>query len=139
MYFDVCSLQRPLDNKALIRIALEAERGPVIIPAPILSEIDYLLRVRLGIGAEIDFMDDIINGSFTVESFGHPDVVRCRALVAKYREIDLGFANAAVIATAERLQMDRILTVDERDFRVVRSKSGKPFVLLPADSEQAHA
>jgi predicted nucleic acid-binding protein len=37
-----------------------------------------------------------------------------------------------VIATAERLGVDRILTVDERDFRAVRSKGGKPFVILPA-------
>jgi predicted nucleic acid-binding protein len=38
------------------------------------------------------------------------------------------------MATAERLGIRRILTVDERHFRVVRSADGKPFQLLPADA-----
>jgi len=40
-----------------------------------------------------------------------------------------------VIATAERLNIDRILTVDVRDFSAVRSRKGRPFVLLPADAK----
>jgi predicted nucleic acid-binding protein len=43
-------------------------------------------------------------------------------------------ADASVIATAERLGTRRILTVDERHFRVVRASDGKPFILLPADA-----
>jgi hypothetical protein len=39
-----------------------------------------------------------------------------------------------VIATSERLGVNRILTVDERDFRAVRGADGKPFRLLPADA-----
>jgi len=38
------------------------------------------------------------------------------------------------MATAERLNVLRILTVDERDFRAVVSRDGRPFRLLPADS-----
>ena len=78
-------------------------------------------------------MQDIILGSFNLEQFTHPDIARCRALVGKYRDLDLGLADASVIAIAERLRVDRILTVNERDFRAIRSESGKPFVLLPAD------
>jgi predicted nucleic acid-binding protein len=40
--------------------------------------------------------------------------------------------DAAVIATAERLSIDTVLTLDERDFRAVRSRIG-PLRLLPAD------
>jgi len=40
-----------------------------------------------------------------------------------------------VIATAERLGIRTILTVDERDFRAVRTSRGEPFVLLPADAK----
>lgn len=47
--------------------------------------------------------------------------------------VDAGLADAAVIATAEGLRTDRILTVDERDFRATLGTTGKPFVLLPAD------
>ena len=49
------------------------------------------------------------------------------------RDLDLGLADASVIATAERLEVYRILTVDERDFRAVRTVRGDSLVLLPAD------
>jgi hypothetical protein len=34
---------------------------------------------------------------------------------------------------ADRLATDRILTVDQRDFRLLRTFRGKPFHLLPTD------
>lgn len=55
-------------------------------------------------------------------------------LIERYRDLDLGLADTAVMATAERRGTLRILTVDERDFRAVLSRNGKPFVLLPADA-----
>jgi hypothetical protein len=58
---------------------------------------------------------------------------RCAALLTKYSDLDLGLCDAAVVTVAERLGTDRILTVDERDFRAIRSARGKPFRLLPAD------
>jgi predicted nucleic acid-binding protein len=61
------------------------------------------------------------------------DVGRSRELVVMYRDLDLGLVDSAVIATAERLGIRRVLTVDERDFRAVRPK-GKPLTLLPSDS-----
>lgn len=115
--------------------ALDRERGAIVIPSAILGELDYLLREHLGIGAEIDLLESLINGAFTLENLTVEDVVRCRELLSTYHNLDLGLADAAVIATAERLAIDRIFTVDERDFRAVRSKRGRPFVLLPADGK----
>ncbi len=111
---------------------LESERGTVIVPVAILAELDYLLREFLGIEAELDFMDSLIRGAFSLEAMTAKDVLRCRELIATYRDLDLGLADASVIATAERLGINRILTVDERDFRAVRPKKGV-FTLLPSD------
>jgi len=44
----------------------------IVIPSAILSEIDYLLQSRLGLKAELDFVDDIVAGVFTVEPFTDP-------------------------------------------------------------------
>lgn len=118
----------------IIRAALEAEPGLVVIPMPILSEIDYLLRTKLGIQAELDFIDDVRAGAFTLEPCLAEDLARCAVLVDTYRDLDLGLADASVIACAERLKVFQILTVDERHFRVVRTVRGKALVLLPADS-----
>ena len=117
-----------------IRAALRAEQDPVIIPMPVLSEIDYLLRKKLGIRAELDFVDDIRAGAFTLEPCLPDDLTRCASQIETYRDLDLGLAGACVVATAERIGTLRILTVDERHFRLIRTASGKPLTLLPADA-----
>jgi predicted nucleic acid-binding protein len=119
-------------HKAVKKV-IEQERGVILVPTAILAEVDYLLREFLGVEAELDFLDGIISGSFSLEALTSNDLDRCQELIATYRDLDLGLADLAVIATAERLGISRILTVDERDFRAVRPKKGA-FTLLPADS-----
>jgi len=114
---------------ARIRAVVERERDHILIPSPILGEIDYLLRARIGVQALSRFLTDIRVGAFEVEAITQGDLERCAVLVAKYSNLDLGLCDASVIAVAERLRVDRILTVDERDFRVVRSSL--TFQLLP--------
>lgn len=53
--------------------------------------------------------------------------------MALYRDLNPGLADTAVFATAERLNIKKVLTVDERDFRAMRSKLGF-LILLPADA-----
>jgi predicted nucleic acid-binding protein len=122
-------------HSAAVGRAFECERGLVVVPAVILGELDYLLREHLGVSAELDFIESVKSGAFLLENLTTEDVTRCHELITTYRDLDLGLADASVIATAERLNIDRILTVDERDFRVVRSKGGGAFVLLPADGK----
>ncbi len=117
-----------------MRTALAQEPGAILIPTAILSEIDYLIVAKLGIQAELALLDDILDGAFTLEPFTSADLRRSRELIDQYATLNIGLADAAVIATAERLGIRRILTVDERHFRVVRGSDGKPFTLLPADA-----
>jgi uncharacterized protein len=122
-------------HRRALRAAISSEPGAILLPAAILSEIDYLITAKLGVQAELDFFDDILEGAFTLEPFTLVDLRRSRELIAQYSTLNLGLADAAVIATAERLGTRRILTVDERHFRVVRASDGKPFTLLPADAQ----
>jgi uncharacterized protein len=126
--------RRDRHHRAL-RAAISSEPGAVLLPVAILSEIDYLITAKLGVQAELDLLDDILGGAFTLEPFTLADLRRSRELIAQYNTLNLGLADAAVIATAERLGTRRILTVDERHFRVVRASDGKPFTLLPADAQ----
>jgi uncharacterized protein len=104
-----------------------------LISPAILTEVDYLIDVKVGVKAERDLLDDILGGAFTLEPFTLVDLHRSRELIDQYRTLDLGLADAAVIATADRAGTRR-LAVDERHFRVVRPADGKPFTLLPADA-----
>jgi predicted nucleic acid-binding protein len=117
-----------------LRDTIERERGAILIPSAILVEIHYMLRTKLGIDAELDLLGDIQAGAFTLESFTASDLTRSRHLIQQYRGLNLGLADAAVIAAADRLHISRILTVDERDFRAVRASDGSSFTLLPADA-----
>jgi len=117
----------------LLRKAVETARDRIVLPAPTLGEIDYLLRMRLGNPALLQFLADVQEGAFAIESLTMADVRHCASLIEKYRDLDLGLADASVVTLAERIGTDRILTVDQRDFRVVRSARGRPFRLLPAD------
>ena len=112
--------------------ALDTVRGSIFVPTAVLGEIDYLLREWLGVDAELAFLASLKNGAFQLEEFTEADLVRCEQLLATYRDLNIGLVDAAVVATAERLGIQTVLTLDERDFRAIRPKGG-PFRLLPAD------
>ena len=65
-----------------------------VLPWAILPEVDYLVASELG--------------------------SRAHAIGRKYRALNLGFVDAVVIATAERLRADAIATLDLRHFGAVK-------------------
>jgi predicted nucleic acid-binding protein len=121
-------------NHADVAQVVKKENGAIVIPMAILAEIDYLLRIRLGSRAVDRFLEGIAVGGFSLEPFTSQDLSRCQVLLKTYADLDLGLADASVIAAADRKGVRRILTVDLRDFRAVRALDGKPFTLLPADA-----
>ncbi|HTS50394.1 MAG TPA: PIN domain-containing protein [Bryobacteraceae bacterium] len=121
-------------HHAAVTHVIDNERETIIVPMALLAEIDYLLRVRLGSRAVSRFLEGIQVGGYTLEPFTAADVVRCKTLLETYADLDLGLADTSVIAAAERLNLSRILTVDERHFRAIRGAGGKAFTLLPADA-----
>jgi uncharacterized protein len=96
---------------------LESERGPLLVPAAILAEVGYLLEHRLGQPVLDLFLEDVEVGAYTLD-YGDTDIARIRQLTARYADLPLGLADAAVVACAER-SGGRVLTLDRRDFDVV--------------------
>ena len=113
------------------RRLLESERGPLIVPAPVLTEVCYLAATRLGAQAEAAFLDSVASGELHLEPTTTSDVARMADLVRTYADFPLGAADASVIAVAERLKATRIATIDHRHFRAVRPQHCPAFVLLP--------
>jgi len=122
-------------HHASAKAVVEAETGPLFLPLVLLAEIDYLLTSRLGIDAALDFLESVESGSFTLVAPSSEDLTRCRELILQYRDLSLGLADATVVATAERLKIQRVLTVDQRHFRAIQPRGLGHFVLLPADKE----
>ena len=113
-------------------LSIIEKTSTIIIPDVILAEIDYLLCKFLGVKAEVDFLEALIEGTYTLYRLDKQDFTRCRELLLQYQDLNLGLADTSVMATAERLNIYNILTIDERDFRAVHLK--KPLVLLPTDA-----
>ena len=112
---------------AKVRKALLSDHGPYLVPAGILGEITYLLEHRYGVRTLDAFLADLESGTFRLEC-GDNDLRRVRALVDRYADLPLGFADAAVIACAER-SGGAVLTLDRRDFGVVAR--ARKIVILP--------
>ena len=123
------------NHHAACRSFVEAEREPLFLPVALLAEIDYLLTTRLGSDASLEFLESIESGAFTIVDLSSEDLARCRELMVQYRDLPLGLADASVVATAERLQIQRVFTVDHRHFRAIRPRDWGHFIILPADQE----
>jgi predicted nucleic acid-binding protein len=113
------------------RSLLESEPGPIIVPAPILTEVCYLAASRLGPQAEAAFLESLATGELQLETTTTGDLSRMAELVRTYADFPLGAADASVIAVAERLDVTQIATIDHRHFRVVRPRHCDAFDLLP--------
>lgn len=108
--------------------------GPLIIPAPVTAEVDYLLGQRLGHGPRRNFIADIAAGRFTVACLEREDYATIGNLDARYADLELGLADCALVVLAARYRTTRILSFDERHFRAVRPLYGDAFTILPQDT-----
>jgi hypothetical protein len=104
---------------------------PVVLPVTVIPEVTYLLQTRIGAAAEIAFVRGIADGEFTLEPLEHEDIERAADVMHQYADLPLGFVDATVVATAERLAARELLTTDRRHFGVVRPRHARSFVLVP--------
>jgi uncharacterized protein len=58
------------------------------------------------------------------------DIDRIAVLIEKYRDVPMDFADATLVAVAEREDLETIFTLDE-DFRIYRSGGRGMFTLVP--------
>jgi predicted nucleic acid-binding protein len=112
--------------------ALEADRGPFLVPAATLGELGFLVESRLGVEVLDLFLEDLESGAYTLDC-GEGDVARVRTLVRRYGDLSLGYVDAAVIACAER-SGGRVMTFDLRDFGVVAAEGTITIVPGPPQS-----
>jgi len=124
------------DDPAFARVdnVLRSIEGPLIIPAPVTAEVDYLLGRRVGRAAQRAFLADLAAGRFTVACLAREDYAAIADVDARYEDLRLGLADCALVVLADRYQTDRIVTFDERHFRAVTPLRGDSFTILPADA-----
>ena len=103
-----------------------------VIPSPVLPEVDHLARTHIGPDAFAAFLRDIRRGSYDVEDLVASDYDRVEELLQTYRDLGVGFVDAAVLAIVERLGEPKLATLDRRHFGAMRPRHREALELLPA-------
>lgn len=116
-----------------VRRILKAERGPLVLPAPITAEIDYLIQQRAGPGANRSFLADLRAGRYQVECLFPSEYAAVERLNHRYADFHLGLADLTLVVLAARFKTTTLLTFDERHFRNIEPLQGGRFTLLPLD------
>jgi predicted nucleic acid-binding protein len=98
--------------------------GPVLTAA----EATYLVGRNLGLLAEAAFVEGLAD--FEIVPPSGADWSRIAELIRTYGSLPLGAADASVIALAERLDTDVVVTFDRRHFTVVWPRHVPAFSLL---------
>lgn len=101
----------------------------LVVPAPVLVEGCFLVGRRLGPQAEAALLRG--THELDVEAPTPEDYDRMAELVAEYADFPLGAVDASVVALAERLGTDLVLTLDRRHFAALRPRHCDALSLLP--------
>lgn len=137
LVLDTGPLYATLDrNDAQHRRCLDLLRDtaePLVVPAPVLIEVDWLVHTRLHAGVFLALLDDIIAGAYQVEELQSEDYRRIRELCDRYADADVGFVDAAVLAVVERLDEPKLASLDHRHFRFLRPRHVDALRLLPEE------
>jgi uncharacterized protein len=112
---------------------IDQERGDIVVSAFAAAEVDYLLLRDFGVDVEASFVADLASGAFRLESLTRRELAEAHRQVLRYRDLELGLADASLVVLAGRFATTRLLTFDERHFRAVEPLQGGRFTLLPMD------
>jgi len=101
------------------------------LPVPAITEITYLLARDINNEAAADFIASLASTELTLESPHQEDYSRSAEILRQYSDAKVDFVDTLIVAIAERLNITRVLTLDRRDFQLIRPKHCSGFEILP--------
>ena len=102
---------------------------PLITSWPVLTEAFYLLGFSWR--AQDNLWAFIMRGGLKTASLDPGMQMRCRKLMEKYRDLPMDLADGSLVAVAEQKDIQKVFTLDHKDFKVYRLKNKKRFRLMP--------
>jgi predicted nucleic acid-binding protein len=116
------------DHEASLEVLSRADLR-LVVPALVIAESTYFVGRRLGAAAEAAFLRGV--GTLDAEAPAPEDFGRMAELVETYADFPLGDTDASVIALAERLDAELLVTLDRRHFAAVKPRHHAALELLP--------
>ena len=101
--------------------------GPLFTIWPVVTEAMHLLAFSR---TAQDGLAELVERAVDVVPMDRSDLPRIRALMEKYANLPLDFADAGLVSVAERLRIPTIFTLD-RDFTIVRPRHVRRFRSVP--------
>ncbi len=86
---------------------LSASNERLVIPSPVLVEVEQLISARMSVETFTTLLTDIIAGDYHVENLSSIDYARIGPICSQYQDARLGFVDAAVLAVVERLRKSK--------------------------------
>lgn len=120
------------DHEAVVKL-LQKENETLVTSELAVAEADYLILTRLGIDAELAFLDDLAERTFVVDCLTAGELGQARDLARQYRDLRLGLTDCSIVILASRYNTRRLATLNTRDFRAMSPLQGGSFAILPAD------
>ena len=128
----LASLDRRDRHHAICVELLSETSETLLIPSPVLVELDYFLGKYGGKDARLGFLIQISAGAYRVEDLVAQDYVRVEEVIRQYAGFDIGFVDAAILAVVERLGEPKLATLDRRHFGAMKPRHVLNLQLLPA-------
>lgn len=125
------SLDRRDEHHQSARALLQATRERLVIPAPVLVEVDYLLTRRKRPAGMVHLIEDIKPGAYSIEEVQYDDYWRIGDICERYADANVGFVDAAVLSIVERLREPKLATLDHRHFGLLQPRHVEALELLP--------
>ncbi|CAN5874389.1 PIN domain-containing protein [soil metagenome] len=97
---------------------------------PVVTEAMHVAGARLGWVAQNALWKLVLRGDLLLEHPTLQDLERMHALMVQYRDRPIDFADASLVALAERLSLVKLFTVNRRDFSVYRLEGKKAFTVI---------
>lgn len=118
-------------NHERVLAVAQSSNEILVLPVAVLPEICYLIMSRLGHQVMRHFVSSLTTQAVQIEPVTSEDLLRINEVLEQYADSQLDFTDAAIVAIAERLVIDRIYTLDRRDFSIIRPSHCDYFELLP--------
>ena len=124
------SNRKEIGHQACIEVTRQLS-GKVYVPATVIPEAAYLVFSRYGHRAMRRFLKQLQAPAWSLLQLDSADLIRAHDVLTKYQDSKLDFVDSSIVAMAERLRIGTVLTLDQRDFRMIRPKHVPHFTILP--------
>jgi predicted nucleic acid-binding protein len=108
-----------------------------IIPGPVVHELFFMTMARINYERAVKEFELLPQSGFTIENLMDEDMRRMVEIMRQYASASFDYADVAIMALSERLNIRQVYTFDQRDFSIFRPRHYPYLELLPAPTDSS--